>query len=201
MALDQSNTLRCRRDAVSFSNGMGSVHDTFDQLRGRLEAAGIHYVVIGAIGMDGLGYARPTTDIDICVRPADFRRFEAELVGSAYERVPGTQRRFRDPASDVTFDLFPSGELAGRVPRNKEIRFPDPDEAAAIRGVPTVSLERMIELKLVTWRTKDSADVIELMGRNNLGEEFAYRLHTTIQMAYWECYDKRRDEDRHEREA
>lgn len=184
-----------------FHDKAGPVHETFDRLREHLERAGIDYVVIGAFALDCFDYMRATTDIDLCLRPEDIERFRAELAGETYERVPGTSRRFRDPASDVTFDFLISGELAGRVSRNPEIRFPDPSEAVILKGVRTVSLARLIELKLVTWRGRDWTDVIELIRSNGLGEDFARQLHPRVQMAYLQCFDQKGEEDRYAREA
>lgn len=179
----------------------GPVPETLRRLCALLEREGIEYVVIGAVAMAAHHFRRATEDVDICVRAQDLDRFRERLVGAVFQSVEGRKRRFYDPQTQVTFDLLVAGELAGRVSRNKQIRFPDSSEAVTVEGLRTVSLERLIELKLVTWRVKDMADVIELIRRNHLDEDFAERLHPLVRMAYLECHDHKVEEDRHEREV
>ncbi len=184
-----------------FHKETGPVPETFRRLQGGLEREGIEYVVIGAVAMAAHRFRRATEDVDLCVRPADLARFREKLVGTVYQSVEGRSRRFYDPQTQVTFDLLLSGELAGHREKNKVIRFPDPSEAVEIEGLRTVSLERLIELKLVTWRFRDWGDVVELIRRNNLDEAFAERVDPLVRMAYVECYDQKVEEDKYEREA
>ncbi len=184
-----------------FHAGSGPVPETLRRLQENLRREGLPYIVIGALAMAAHQYRRATEDVDVCMRSDDLERFKERLVGTAYRTVEGRTRRFEDPQSNVTFDVLISGELAGRVTRNTDIRFPDPDEAIQEEGIPTVTLPRLIELKLVTWRLKDWADVIELMRRNDLNETYAQQLHPLVRMAYLECLDQMMDEDRYSREA
>jgi hypothetical protein len=188
-------------EMLMFHQHSGPVYDTLDTLCERLNQARIEHVIIGAFALGCHGYERATTDVDLCLRKEDLERFRKEFVGREYEAVPGRSRRFQDPRTGVTFDLLVSGNLAGRTSRNDVIQFPDPSEAVTLKGLPTVSLERLIELKLVTWRLRDWADVIELIRVNKLDESFANHIHPLIRMAYLECYDQKVDEDRYEREA
>ncbi len=183
-----------------FHKDAGPVPETLRRLMAMLQKENIEFVVIGAFALGAHQYRRATEDADICLRAADIERFRRELVGTVYQRVEGRQRRFYDPDTQVTFDLLISGELAGHRGRNQTIRFPDPSEATVVGGLTTVSLERLIELKLVTWRIRDMADVIELIRRNNLTEEFADRLHPLVRTPYLECYDHKLEEDRQDEE-
>lgn len=184
-----------------FHDDAGPVPETLRRLRAALEREGIGYVVIGAMAMGVHRFRRATEDVDLCLRAEDLSRFRERLVGVEYQAVEGRSRRFYDPQTQVTFDLLVSGDLAGRASRNPVIRFPDPSEAVTLEGLRTVSLEKLIELKLVTWRFKDMADVIELIRRNNLGEDFAERLHPLVRRPYLECYDHKVEEDKYERES
>lgn len=197
----QRRTLWPHQEMLMFHQQSGPVHDTLDALCKRLQDAGIDYVIIGAFALGCHGYERATSDVDLCLRPQDLDRFRAEFAGKHYEAVRGRSRRFRDPDTQVTVDLRVSGEFAGRVARNKQIRFPDPDESVTVKGLRTVSLERLIELKLVTWRFRDWADVVELIRRNHLDEAFTERIDPLVHMAYLECYDQKVDEDKYERES
>lgn len=188
-------------EVLMYHKDAGPVPDTFRRLANALESAGIEYTVIGALALAVHHYRRATEDVDICLRPADLERFREQFVGTVYQQVSGRSRRFYDPSTQVTIDILVSGTLAGRVSRNKEIKFPDPSEGEDHDGLRTVSLERIIELKLVTWRFKDWADVVELIRKNDLDEAFADHVHPLVRMAYLECYDQKVDEDRYEREA
>jgi hypothetical protein len=184
-----------------FHKDSGPVPDTFQRLAARLTKEGINFVVIGAFALAVHGYRRATEDVDLCMRPKDLIRFRERFLGHEYQLVEGKVRRFYDPVSQVTFDIIESGELAGRVSRNKVIKFPDPSETEIVEGLPTVSLARLVELKLVTWRYKDWADVVALIRANNLNEDFSDKLDPLVRMAYLECYDQKTEEDRYEREA
>lgn len=192
--------LRPHEEMLMFHDQSGPVYETLDRLRANLEKAGIDYVIIGAFALGAHHYQRATTDVGLCIRRDDLERFREQFEGREYEAVAGRSRRFRDPGTKITFDLLISGELAGRTKRNKVIRFPDPSESNEIEGLRTISLPRLIELKLVTWRFKDWADVVALIGANNLGEDFADELDPLVRMAYLECYDQKLEEDRYEQE-
>lgn len=183
-----------------FFDKTGPVQETFQRLKENLQAEGIDYVVIGAFALGAHKFERATMDVDLCIRRDDLERFRRRFVGGVYQSVEGTSRRFYDPLTKVTFDLLISGELAGRVSRNKSIRFPDPADATEISGLRTVDLVRLVELKLVTWRLKDWADVIALIRANQLDEQFADKLDPLVRMAYLECYDQMKEEDMYDRE-
>lgn len=183
-----------------FHSEQGPVPETFRRLRDLLEKEGIEYVVIGAFAVAAHNHRRATEDVDLCLRREAIERFRRDFVGTAYQAVEGWSRRFYDPATQVTFDFLISGDLAGHRDKNKVVRFPDPAEAVLIEGLRTVTLERLIALKLVTWRFKDWGDVVELIRANDLDESFADRLPEFIRSAFLQCHDERVEEDRYERE-
>lgn len=175
-----------------FFEKKGPVWDTLRELEARLQGAGIEYLVIGGLALNAHDYERQTIDVDVVMRRVDFEKFK-QTFGDCYERAPGTARRFFDPRSEVNIDILLTGGLAGRRDKNKSVRFPDPAEREIHGGIPTVSLARLIELKLVTWRYKDWGDVVELIRAHNLPENFAEQLDATVQTAYGQCYDQATD--------
>jgi hypothetical protein len=187
-------------EVLMYHDDTGPVPDAWRRLRAALESEGIEYVVIGAVAMAAHRFRRATEDVDICLREDDLNRFRERFVGSVYQRVEGRKRRFYDPRSQVTFDFLVSGRLAGRRDKNKDIRFPDPSEAIEMQGLRTVPLDRLIALKLVTWRLKDWVDVIALIRANTLDEQFAQNLPGVVRSAYLQCYDQMVEEDRYEKE-
>ena len=176
-----------------FFEKTGPLWETLRELERRLKGAGIDYVVIGGLALNVYNYPRQTIDINIVLRPDDYRRFNDAFVGTAYEKATGGARRFIDPETEVTIDVLITGQLAGHTGKNPSVRFPDPDEGAVQGDLQTVSLARLIELKLVTWRYKDWGDVVELIRRNNLAESFAEGLDPVARTPYKECFDQAND--------
>ena len=77
----------------------------------------------------------------------------------------------------------------------KPVQFPNPSEfAVVIDGVKTISLEKLVELKLTSGMTagdrlKDLADVQELIKLKNLNADFADRLNEFVRAKYLELYE------------
>ncbi|MGE0480065.1 MAG: hypothetical protein AB7Q17_06290 [Phycisphaerae bacterium] len=180
-----------------FFDADGPVPESLRRLQQRLHDAGIPHIFIGAMAMNAHRYERMTRDVDVCVRPADLERFRSRCAGKFYEPVAGRARRFRDRESNVTLDVLISGEVAGRAEKQHGIRFPDPDEAEVRGGIPVPSLARLIELKLVTWRLKGWADVIELIRANALHADFAEQLQPGARALYRQCFDQMKEEDKY----
>ncbi len=180
-----------------FFKDQGPVPETFRRLRESLESEGIPYIVIGAMAVNAHGFRRTTQDIDVCMSRDALEHFKRTLVEKVFAPVAGRSRRFLDPRTGVTCDILISGEIAGRRDKNRDVRFPDPVEAEVHEGVPTVSLARLIELKLVTWRFQDWGDVVNLIRHFGLDEGFVDKLHPTVRSAYRQCYDQRIEEDRY----
>lgn len=173
-----------------FFERRGPVWDALHALTGRLEDAGVEYVVIGGMALGAHNYVRQTTDVDIVLTEPDINVFRAKFVGPVYEAVQGRLRRFRDPQTDVNIDVLIAGRIAGDRRRNSSVRFPHPSEGRVVAGLRTVSMERLIELKLVTWRHKDWGDVVELIRRNQLPESLGDGLDPKVRAAFGECYDE-----------
>lgn len=180
-------------EAGMFFEKQGPVWDTLHALEDRLREADIPYVIIGGLALNAFNYPRQTIDVDVVLTPADFEIFLAQFVGSSYSRSLDLPRRFVDVGSEVTIDVLLAGEVAGRRDRNHTVRFPAPAEAEVHGDLRTVSLARLIELKLVTWRFKDWGDVVELIRRNNLSADFGDQLNPAVRSAYGECFDQAND--------
>jgi len=178
-----------------FFERTGPVWDTLRDLETRLRGARVDYVVIGGLALNAYNYSRQTIDVDIVLTEADFQRFVSEFGGTIYRRVPRLPRRFVDPASEVAIDVLIAGQLAGRTSMNQSVRFPDPKVAVVQGDLRTVSLARLVELKLVTWRYKDWGDVVELIRHNDLSDSFADQLDPNVRTAFRECFDQANDQE------
>lgn len=103
----------------------------------------------------------------------------------------GARKKFRTAGENVPVEVITSGEYPGDgLP--KTVRFPNPDEAAVvIDGIKTLSLEKLVELKLTPGisaadRLKDLADVRELIKIKDLGENFAEKVNEYVRPKYLE---------------
>lgn len=183
-----------------FFKRQGPVWDAWRDLKDNLERSGIDYVVIGALAVNAHGHRRTTNDVDLCLTEGGWRKFQELFVGTRYHRVAGRPRRVNDPENEVNADILISGQIAGNRRKQQAVTFPDPTEGEIHDQIRTVSLARLIELKLVTWRYKDWGDVVELIRIHDLPEEFADRLNPVVRSAYLQCYDQRLEEDRYDQE-
>jgi len=182
-------------EAGMFFEKTGPVWETLRDLEARLQGAGIEYVVIGGLALNAYNYPRQTIDVDVVLTSTGYEKFKELFVGAEYVVAKGAPRRFVDTKSEVTIDVLVAGRIAGRQSKNPSVRFPTPSEAETQGDLRTVSLARLIELKLVTWRYKDWGDVVELIRRNNLPESFAEKLDPVVRNAYEQCYDQADDEE------
>lgn len=178
-----------------FFEKTGPVWETLRALAARLNEADIPYVVIGGLALNAFHYPRQTVDVDVVVTADGYQRFRERFLGSPYTHCGDLPRRYFDPNTEVAIDFLIAGQVAGRRSKNPSVRFPDPTEGELHGDVRTVSLARLIELKLVTWRYKDWGDVVELIRRNNLPESFADGLDPVVRTPYRECFDQARDEE------
>jgi len=159
-----------------------------------LEARQISYSVIDAVALNQHGYRRFTEDIDVLLTAAGLRTFTEELVGLGYRRAfPEATKTFRATAANVPIEVIVAGEFPGDG-KPKPVVFPDPDECTVvIDGVRTVTLEKLIELKLASGMTgrgrrKDLADVQELIRIRKLDAALAERLDPSVQALYLELH-------------
>ena len=174
-----------------FFDDQGPVPETFRRLRTLLAKAKIEHLFVGAIAANAHGFRRSTEDVDLCMRREDLERFRREFVGKEFAPVEGRSRRFYDPVTQVTFAVLVAGEIAGNTRKQRDVRFPDPAEAEIIEGAPFVALPRLIELKLVTWRYQDWADVVSLIRLHSLDETFGDQFNPLVRSAYLQCYDQK----------
>jgi hypothetical protein len=103
----------------------------------------------------------------------------------------GARKKFRTTGENVPVEVITSGEYPGDgLP--KPVQFPNPnDVAVVIDGVKTLSLEKLVELKLSSGisapdRLKDLADVQELIKLKGLDEDFAAKLDEYVREKYLE---------------
>jgi len=157
-----------------------------------LERNGIAYAVIGAVALNQYGYKRFTEDIDILMTKEGLKKFQEQLVGLGYRPAfLGATKRFKTTAENVSVEVVTTGEYPGDgLP--KPVVFPDPSRSSQeIDGVRTITLEKLVELKLASGMTapdrlKDLADVQEIIKIKRLGPEFAESLDESVREKFHE---------------
>ena len=180
------------QEGLRFFMGKGLLNNALRRVASDLEAHGIDYSVIGAIALNQHGYRRFTEDIDLLLTKQGLEKFREELVGLGYRPAfEGSAKKFRTAQENVPIEIITSGDYPGDgLP--KPVQFPDPSESfVVIDGVKTISIEKLIELKLASGMTapdrlKDLADVQELIKTKSLDESFAERLDSSVQNEFLE---------------
>lgn len=163
---------------------------TLDKLARRLAVIGVPYALVGGLAMFHHGYQRFTDDVDLLVTPEGLERIQNELTGLGYIPPFTGSKNLKDADTGVKIEFLVTGQFPGDgLP--KPISFPDPERVSVIiRGIPTISLQTLVELKLASgtaeWRQKDLVDVQALIHQLQLPIEFADKLDPFVRPSYLE---------------
>jgi len=180
------------QEGLRFFMGKSLLNNALRRIASDLDRHGIDYTVIGAIALNQHGYRRFTEDIDLLLTKDGLNKFREELMGVGYRPAfEGSTKKFRTAQENVPIEIITAGEYPGDgLP--KPVKFPDPSESfVVIDGVKTVTLEKLIELKLASGMTapdrlKDLADVQELIKTKSLDSSFAERLDSSVREKFLE---------------
>ncbi len=115
-----------------------------------LSALGIRHAFVGGIAVGAHGYVRATTDVDFLVGPEAFE----EHAGGIVTFRPGVPVHVRG----VSVDYLTTGQLGAHLE-------PALDAPLTSDGLPTISVEALIYMKVVAHRMRDRADITELLKR------------------------------------
>ena len=186
-------------EGLRFFRGKGMINQAVRKIAADLDREGIEYAVIGAVALNRHGYRRFTEDIDLLLTREGLGKFKEKLVGLGYRPAfEGANKKFRTTGENVPVEIIVSGEYPGDgLP--KPVVFPDPsDVSVEIDGVQTISLEKLVELKLASGisaphRLKDLADVQELIKVKGLDASYAERLDGYVRDKFIELYEAVRD--------
>jgi len=179
-------------EGLRFFMGKGTLNETLRRVVKDLEKSGIDYNVIGAVALNSYGYRRFTEDINLLLTREGLEKFQREFVGLGYRPAfEGATKKFRTTQENVTIEIITAGEFPGDG-KPKPVFFPLPEESEAeIDGIKTVSLEKLVELKLASGMTaphrlKDLADVQELIKIKNLTADFSEKLNPFVREKFLE---------------
>jgi hypothetical protein len=186
------------KEVSLFFEGKDEVTKSLRRLVKRLEQAKIPYVIVGGMAVFAQGYKRTTDDVDVLLAAEGFEEFKSRFVPKNYTQMPGRPRRFIDRINKRTLDVLVAGLFPGSG-KPGPIAYPDPEDVAQrIDKVQILNLDALIQLKLAARRYQDFADVVQLIGANDLDESFAKNLHPSVRGDYIECLEEKRREDEYE---
>jgi len=187
-----SSPVAAYQEGLRFFMGEGILNETLRRVAKDLENHAIDYSVIGAVALNNYGYRRFTEDIDLILTKEGLEKFRRELVGLGYRPAfEGATRKFRTTNENVTVEIITAGEFPGDG-KPKPVQFPNPNEnQIEIDGIKTVTLEKLVELKLASGMTapdrlKDLADVQEVIKIKNLTADFAEKLNPFVRAKFLE---------------
>lgn len=135
-----------------------------------LSRRSIPHVLIGGFAVNAYGYPRATADVDFLVP----RRVLAGLNGRPLAQEAGVEGRTvkvpaRGESVDVDFVAIPRSSAVPAAVWEQVFAAARPAD-----GLPIIPLEGLVLLKLLANRTKDQADIVELVKRQ--GEDVARRV-------------------------
>ncbi len=189
-----SSPVLAYEEGLKFFMGKGTLNETLRKIAKDLDDHGINYSVIGAVALNLHGYRRFTEDIDLFLTTKGLDKFRDELVGFGYQPAhENAIKKFRTNGENVTVEIKTSGEYPGDG-KEKPVRFSDPaEDQIVIDGVKTLTLEKLLELKLASGMTaphrlKDLADVQEIIRIKHLGADLADKLDPYVRKKYLELH-------------
>lgn len=176
------------REGDMFFQGEGAVQKTLMRITERLTEIGVDYAVAGGMALYSHGFRRYTEDVDLLVTSDGLVKLHEALDGPGYIRPFATSKNLRDAETGVRIDFIVSGQFPGDG-QPGPVAFPLPHEVAETRdNMRVVSLAKLVELKLASGqaphRLKDLGDVQQVIQLLKLPQEFADRLHPTLQAEY-----------------
>ncbi len=109
-----------------------------------LTKANVRHALIGGLAVGAYGYVRATKDVDFLIGEEGFEHGGGLVVTFA----PGVPIEINGVAVDVLSDELVEDEV---------------EDPIATEGIPIVSVEALIYLKLKAHRRRDKEDVVELL--------------------------------------
>jgi predicted nucleotidyltransferase len=180
------------QEGLRFFMGEGTLNETLRRVAKDLENHGIEYSVIGGIALNSYGYRHFTEDINLLLAREGLEKFQNEVVGLGYRPAfQGATKKFRTTEENVTVEIITSGEFPSDG-KPKAVVFPNPaDVSIEIDCIKTLTLEKLIELKLASGMTaphrlKDLADVQEMIKIKSLDATFAEKLNSFVREKFLE---------------
>ncbi len=184
--------------------GKSDVHEAAERICRALDELKIPYALCGGLAVGRYGPQRMTEDVGVLLTDEGLRRFKQRWLGVGWvERFQGA-KGMKDAHCNVNVDVLLTGEIPGDG-KTSPFGFPSPENAAETDqdGIRVMKLRDLIELKIASGMTaphrpRDLDDVMRLIEANNLGREYAQRLHPYVRAKFeelWNYTQVARDDD------
>ena len=152
-----------------------------------LETAGIPFAIVGGnavriwVAQVDPGAVRATNDVDVLIRPADLENVKRVMADNGYH--------YRKAAG---LDMFLEGEndsvryaihifLANRMVKQDDYESnPDLEPIEYGDGIRTLPLERLVRMKLNSFRLKDRVHLLDMIDVGLLSESWLAKFPKTL---------------------
>lgn len=177
-----------------FFQDRGGVQESLRRICARLDELNIPYAVAGGMALFMHGFRRFTEDVDLLVTQDGLRQIHDELDGRGFVRPFEKSKNLRDTETRVKIEFLVAGQFPGDG-KPKPVAFPNPVRVSERRmGISVLNLATLIELKLASGmsgshRSKDLADVGELISTLRIPREFVLCLNSYVQKQFEELWD------------
>ncbi len=176
------------------SSGSTNIEKTLLKALKVLKLFNIPHYVCGGFAVQERGYPRFTVDVGIIVPDVEFAIEKLSVNG--FKQNPGSKMTVTDRETKVEVDVLPGGKKIDLLPGGKKV-----DPGPLTLPMPThvsdkpqiLSLEKLISAKLSTYmgrgidRSRDYADVVELVKANHLPRE--YNVDPRVRDEYHKIWD------------
>ena len=143
------------------------------------DECGIDYCVIGSLAVRCHNYLRFGSNIDVLLSKESYPKIEQFFIGNGYSYRPGSDRHLYVEllGGRIPLDIYVEGEKRG-----DGLPLPDPRTLRIkVLGRWYASLSLLITLKI---RADDLGDVFEMIGKNDLKEDFADSLAPDVRKKF-----------------
>lgn len=163
------------------------VKDRLKRATEALNDAGVPYAVIGGnavqfwVSQVDESVVRQTRDVDIILRRADFgqARQVLEKAGFLYRHAARIDMFLDGPdakARDAVHVLFANE----RVREEDPMPVPDIDEFVLMHGARTLPLERLVRMKLTSFRDKDRVHLRDMLSIDMIDESWLPKMPDSL---------------------
>lgn len=170
-----------------------AVHKTLERIAAKLTEMNIPYAIAGGMALFFHGLRRFTEDVDILVTRDGLKAIHEKLDGLGYVPPFAGSKNLRDAESGVKIEFLVTGDFPGDG-KPKPVAFPNPaDVSVDLSGIPCLSLQALIELKLASgmtnpMRMQDLTDVLRLIETQHLDRALANSLNQYVRGKFLELW-------------
>lgn len=184
-----SNGLKVVGDVLwkAIGASMDRVEERLRRTVAALEKARINYAIVGGnavriwVAQVDEGAVRATNDVDVLIRPDDLEAVKAAMAeaGFRYRKAAGLDM-FLDGALDTVRNAV-HVVLANKMVRQDDFEpNPDVEPSEFGDGVRTLSLERLVRMKLNSFRLKDRVHLLDMIQVGLIDDKWIAKFPTTL---------------------